>query len=136
MTDLTQKARELAALINTATHGPWTWEAETHLPGNLCTIYAGRSDMGHGLNLFGRVSPDWNGSNNLNSVCAARNEGPALLIAMADEIDRLRKALTESESVVRLEASQFRDRKDHTAMLTGIADGMAEALKGTSHEPR
>lgn len=68
---------ELMELSAKATQGTWSWED------GPATVYAGRVDKvgefagspmyGHGLNLFGRLEPDWNGKNNLDFVCALVN---------------------------------------------------------------
>lgn len=68
---------ELAAIrarAEAATQGPWEWEGIVgdttgfHRP----TLYAERDKNLHGLNLLGRMDPDWNGENNLNFIAHAR----------------------------------------------------------------
>lgn len=79
---------KLKALAKAATPGPWSWDDEDFGPPDLrrrVTLYAGRvaTDSGieglgpiqtHGMNLFGRMEPDANGTNNFNYVCAVSPE--------------------------------------------------------------
>lgn len=77
MTDLTPERRAaIAARCAKATGGEWTWED------GPATIYAGRTNDQHGMNLFGRLDIDWNGPANLDFVCHARADLPDLLAAI------------------------------------------------------
>jgi len=86
LTDLREKSK-------LATGGTWTWEDDPP------TLYAGRGQYAdhnlgceigfHGLNLLGRLEPDWNGKNNLNFITAA---SPDVILALLDYIDKLANA--------------------------------------------
>ena len=88
MSDLDLDAIEARA--NAATGGEWTWEDDP------ATVYAGRGDYMHGLNLFGRLELDWNGPANMEFVCHARADVPALIA----EVRRLRAAAPAGDDVV------------------------------------
>ena len=68
----------LEALYAKATLGAWSWEDSP------ATIYAARSPDRHGLNLFGRLDPDVNGSRNLDCIIALHNAFPALLAELRE----------------------------------------------------
>lgn len=83
------------------TPGEWTWEDDSCLQSGMVTVYAGRTDGSHGLNLFGRLFPDAHGTANLDWLVACSVDVP-LLVA---EVDRLRTANAAlTESVARLRA--------------------------------
>ena len=95
MSELSNERRAaIAARCDRATGGEWTWED------GPATVYAGRGVNMHGLNLFGRLDPDWNGPANLDFVCAARADVPDLLAALdtaEDRIAELEDALADCE---------------------------------------
>lgn len=85
------------------TPGVWTWEDDSCLDPGMVTVYAGRTDEFHGLNLFGRLYPDRNGKANLDFVAASSEDVPALCVTLrqawadnaylAAEVARLRGLL-------------------------------------------
>lgn len=93
-----RKAKELC---NKATGGVWTWEPDTVFGSDVTmyTVYAGRDNQHHGLNLFGRLYPDANGFNNLEFICKAREllpEALAKIEVLERELSDLRKKFEKS----------------------------------------
>lgn len=82
---------ELKQLEKKATPGPWSWEEEE---GGRATVYSCRMDGMHGMNLFGRLEPDWNGNTNLGFLCEMRNAAPALL-ARLEELEEFARDIYE-----------------------------------------
>lgn len=88
MTD--DELKQIEERATRATAGKWTWEDEPIMSTYRCrvaTVYSGRDGGMHGMNLFGRIEPDWNGTANLDFICHARADVPALIA----EIRRLRE---------------------------------------------
>lgn len=101
-----RKAKELC---NRATGGVWTWEADTQFGTDIteCTVYAGRDQHHHGLNLFGRIYPDANGYSNLEFVCKARQLLPEALA----KIEALESELSEFKNQFEKSAQPFEKTK-------------------------
>jgi hypothetical protein len=80
---------ELKKINSSMTGGQWSaeWDQQLH---PVCTIYAGADQQHHGLNLFGRMNPDWNGKANVAGVCYLRNN----LTDIVAEIEALRAQVT------------------------------------------
>lgn len=100
MSDITNTRDAAAdlAVCAAATPGPWTWED------GPATVYSGRTDGYHGLNLLGRLDPDWNGYNNLDFIAMAR-------AALPHWIERAEKAERECQEWLRL-ARVLNDSRD------------------------
>lgn len=69
--------RSIRDRLQAITPGDWTWEEEPEK--QQATLYAGRDMMHHGLNLLGRMAPDWNGVANLDFITHAPRDIDALL---------------------------------------------------------
>lgn len=96
-----EKFRKAKELCSKATGGVWTWEADTVFGSDVTmyTVYAGRNDQCHGLNLFGRIYPDANGYSNLEFICQARELLPEALLkieALEAELSTLKKQFEKS----------------------------------------
>ena len=79
-TDMIDEALKLCQKVSA---GPWTCESEKD---GSVTLYSGRSKDKHGQNLFGKLVPDWNGSNNLDFICQARINYPEVLKCLKDSL--------------------------------------------------
>jgi hypothetical protein len=92
---LTEKFARAKDLCDAATGGEWTFEKDPAFGANPAThtLYAGRGEMQHGLNLLGRLDVDANGENNLAFICAAREILPQAL----DHIKALESRLRQLE---------------------------------------
>ena len=81
-----ERLQEIQGRAEKATAGPWIWEddgnALTYGSCQRATLYAGDRQM-HGLNLLGRLEPDWNGFNNLQFIAHAREDVSWLLAQVA-----------------------------------------------------
>lgn len=85
----------LEALADAATPGVWSWERDEWMdlgdaaPSVTHTLYVGRAEGAHGLNLFGRLSLGEQGEADLDFVVAARCAVPELI----EEVRQLREWL-------------------------------------------
>lgn len=66
-------------LLDNATKGTWSWEDDSHIGKGVCTVYAGREPMMHGLNLFGRIDTGPNAENNLDFITESHTLFPKAL---------------------------------------------------------
>lgn len=79
----------LKTIANKATQGNWTWEDDEN---NVATVYSGRDNTPfkgtHGLNLFGRLDPDWNGKNNLDFITTFNPQFISTLLKRLEELEK------------------------------------------------
>ena len=81
----------LAELARKATQGEWSLEQRR---AGTFTLFAGRSDQLHGLNLLEMGDLDWNGENNTRFIAAC---SPRLVLELLHELNHLRMILNESD---------------------------------------
>lgn len=154
MTDI----EKLKALAKAATPGPWSWDDEDFGPPDLrrrVTLYAGRvaTDSGieglgpiqtHGMNLFGRMEPDANGTNNFNYVCAVSPENVLeiiteladlrasheLSVALRNRIDALRS----SHEKYTADMEVYNKRRDQEILaLRAVRDAAEKGALSAAH---
>lgn len=147
MTTLSQKARELAALIDKATPGPWGFRhrycGEMRPPADGIDAWpdANMAHLGWDWETNGgfRVPPEadrgvFAKGADAAAVAAARNDAPALLHALADENERLRKALEEYACAPELCAKVIGNTLKDGSCVREVSGGCGkianEALKG------
>lgn len=139
--------RYLVALLDNAESADWSVECEPahfNSAAPMFTVYSGRSQNRHGLNLFGRLTDcDSFGEQNLKLACAAVNALPGLIerIARLEDIEACmkRKYVTDARDAIadyheareRLERATalLRDAHPYFAeMALSIASDIAEFL--------
>jgi hypothetical protein len=123
------EVEKLRALANNATGGDWSWED------GPATIYAGRTNETHGLNLLGRLYPDWNGKHNLDYICAASPKNISALIdrlAAAEATFKLMQEIADNQqhgmAVMAAENIRLREKLDASEKQAGEYRKALEAL--------
>lgn len=110
---------EIAALrdaLSKATPGEWTVEFEssdqTMCGKDMATVYSGRSDRFHGLNLLGRLfdlGPQ--GERDLSAAVAAYNLAPKLLARVDAAEAEVARLSSENETFKKFERDQWESAK-------------------------
>lgn len=117
------------ALIAKASPPPWTWEDDPP------TLYSGREDNYHGLNLLGRLAPDTNGKANLDFTCAAREGWPATIQALRKLRSRLPNHAGQGEGQAEAWSAVWKALGEAglLARFSSAATGMERAVEYIQH---